>query len=145
MRIKRIYHKIRSIFHWLPIIWGDEQWDSRYLFELIAFKLKLMEDHFNSDRAIVADAKKIAKEIHTCRLLCERLYLQEYDDMLGLVHHSIDFDDFVERLNRGQKTITCNLIGWTGNRWVQYEEYMIVQDLEYLFKIMKKHVRCWWD
>ena len=145
MRIRRIYHKIKYILRWLPIIWRDEQWDGMFVFQLLDFKFKLMEEHFNSDRAISADAKKCARELYICRLLCKRLYLQEYDEMLNLVHLTIDFDDFIKRLNSGQKTITCNRLGWGGKRWMKYEDYMVTQDVEFLFKIMKKHIRCWWD
>lgn len=144
-RIKRIIRKIRNIFLWLPILWQDEQWDGNYVFRILDFKFKLMEENFLND-AIIADAEKCAKEIHICRLLCKRLYENEYDDMLGLIHHSIDFDDFIQRINSGQKTITCGRLGWCDNTsWMRYEDYMIQQDLELLFKLMQKHIHCWWD
>jgi hypothetical protein len=143
-RIKRFIRKIRNIFLWLPILWRDEQWDGTYVFRILDFKFKLMEENFIND-AYVADAKKCAREIHICRLLCKRLIDCEYEEMLGLIHHSIDFDDFIQRLNSGQKTITCSRLGYGGKRWMMYEDYMIQQDLDLLFKIMNKHINCWWD
>jgi hypothetical protein len=79
-RIKRFIRKIRNIFLWLPILWRDEQWDGTYVFRILDFKFKLMEENFIND-AYVADAKKCAREIHICRLLCKRLIDCEYEEM----------------------------------------------------------------
>lgn len=145
MRIRTIIRSIKNLWHWFPIIWNDRQWDCCYLFELLAFKFKLMEDFYNSKYAVSADTKDIASKVRICRLLCERIYQEDYGSMLDLIYHSDSFDDFLKRLNSGQETITCETIGWTGDRWMKYETYMRDQDVELLCKIIKKHSPSWWD
>lgn len=115
------------------------------MFRILAHKLELMEKFFNSNESCIADAQKCAKEIKTCRILCKRLYEQNYDSMLDLVHHQENFNDYIKALNDGKPTTTCNTINWTEERWINYEDYMTRQDMEYLCKMLRKHVRGWWD
>ena len=57
------------------------------------------------------------KKMHLCVLLLDRLIEEDYTDIPP--------------------------IGWL-KAW-KYEEYMIEQDIELLFKTLQKHIRCWWD
>lgn len=145
-KLKRFYDNLRRLKIWIPVIWNNYEFDWNYLFKIMQTKLKLMEEFFyDENKCISQDHKKRAKEIKIARILCDRLYNENYDDMLDLVRWYDGFDDFIVRLNSQAKTITCNTIGWTGKRWGNYEDYMKQQDLDLLLKLFKKHLFDWWD
>lgn len=143
--VRQIIQGLKNLWFWIPVIWNDRGWDEYYLFRLLVFKFKLMENFYNSEHAISADRKHVASKVRICRLLCERLAENDYDSMLDLEYHSGDFNDFVRRVSNGQKTVTCHTLGHYGDRWMKYEDYMMKQDVELLCRIMQKHILTWWD
>jgi len=80
-KIKRYFRKTRNLIKWIPILWQDEQWDESFLWEILKFKFKLMETHFNSDDCWATDFKKMAFQCKVCKLLCERLINDVYWDL----------------------------------------------------------------
>ena len=145
IKIKTIIRGIKNLWFWVPIIWHDRQYDESFLFRILGAKLKLMENYFDSEHIVIADAKSVASTLRTCRILCERLCDQEYLIMLDLVHHADNFEDFIYKLNAGQETITCKTIGYIDERWLDYEDHMKKQDIKLLCKLIKKHAFEWWE
>ena len=137
-KIKVLYWKVRNLIRLVPIIWKDEQWDESYVFKLLAFKFKLMEDFYNSKYAISADSKKVASEVRVCRLLCNRLITNDYDEMLD-VEWEWETEDILPIC------YGCHTIGWIADRWMDYEMQMRHQDLALLCKLIEKHAFTWWD
>ena len=144
-RIKRLFSKIRKLVRWIPVIWNDYEWDHCYFLQILSFKLKLMEEFYKSDKAISVDSKKLAKDMRICWLLCERLINGHYLNMLDMQYHQTNFENFIAALNKGEATITSHTVSWTFNRWMKYEDYMRKQDLDYLCKLLQKHLFSWWD
>ena len=56
---------IKILIDYLPIIWGNYDWDHNYFIELIIFKLKRMEKRFNSKDCWIEqkEALRVVKEI----------------------------------------------------------------------------------
>lgn len=91
-------------------------WDHAYLYELIAFKLKRMEDCLGN--GVCSDRKKTSKRIKIARICLERLIEDRYWPYKELTFNR----DSSQRINDLQK-----------------------QDLEYFGKIFVKYSQGWWD
>lgn len=94
------------------------------------------------------NAERRAKKIETAAALCKRLHEQKYNVFFS--HKWVD--DSCEGEVNGQKArfwaghMDGEWIGdFAGNKWYKYDDYMQGQDLEYLLKILNKHLFEWWD
>jgi hypothetical protein len=98
-----------------------------------------MEEHFRLHGNTV-DHKKQADQMKTCIVILDRLIKEEYGDK--------SFEEFYKKWPRTD--------GWLKKKFgkeelrdfhraYNHEEYMINQDIEYLFNTMKKYIRTWWD
>lgn len=120
--IKGIPTGIINLIKWMPIVWKDRDFDHGYLYDMLQFKLKNMEDFFYSDYTWCANSKRKAKEIKTCRILLDRIVKEEY----------VEYD--------------CqNPKHTSGMKYFKNEGYMLQQDLDMLFNIMRKKSQRWWD
>jgi hypothetical protein len=123
----------------LPVIWQDEQWDQCYLFKVLAQKFCLMEKFYKSDCALSADRLKAARRIKVCRILCQRLYLDDYSTRWGdPTITCFDFEDFAKKIYTAVDIRGMHVDA-------EHAEYMQKQDLDLLCKMMKKHANTWWD
>ena len=108
---------IENLITWFPVIWKDRWWDHSFLYSILRKKLELMEEGFRN-HAWSANAEKDAKNMKKCILLLDRLINDDY----------IDYSKGNNIRNSLEK-----------------EEMMINQDLDLLFKIIRKQIRTWWD
>ena len=112
---------VKNLVVWFPVVYQDHWWDHSFLYRILRFKLSLMEKGFRT-RGMSTNSEKDAKNIKICILLLDRLVNNDY----------IDYKE--ER-------------GWTPKIRFSFEkeEEMIEQDLDLLFKILRKQIRVWWD
>lgn len=121
-RLYIIEYGVKNIIYWFPIVWQDRWWDHIFLYSILNHKLKQMEKGFREDGCHVYHEQD-AKKIKICVLLLDRLQNDAY----------IDYKN--ER-------------GWEPELFkfeLDKEEHMMNQDLDLLFKILRKHIRTWWD
>lgn len=156
--IRTLFTGIRNLIKWSKLIWCDHQWDDCYIFEMLRFKLVVMEKFYSSDNAMSANAKKVARKIHICILLIDRILLNDYPtpfdernepsfrrfqeaferslhsetDENGLIHLTRDYDD---------TPLERQIFKWK----TEHEDNLLKQDINYLFNFMAKHIRGWWD
>jgi hypothetical protein len=116
-KYKNTVHGVKNIIFWLPIIWKDRWWDHSYIYSILKRKLEQMEYKFKTEGVSIR-SKEDAKNMKTCILLLDRLIKEKYDR---------------------------NIKPRTISELFEKEEYMINQDLDLLFKIMRKQIRVWWD
>lgn len=118
-RIRELYLNIRKVFYYLPVIWRDRYWDHSFIWLLMAHKLKRCEDYFR-EYGMSVGHKDQAKQIKICRLLIERMASEDYGEnpKIGELKDLNYFD---------------------------LEDFRYQQDMDYLFRMMKKHLRSWWD
>jgi hypothetical protein len=112
-----------SLFTWLPVIWGDHQWDHIYICYILRKKFRLMEKFYEEGNTFATTAPRTLREIKTCRILLDRIIRDDYLP-----------DSFLAE-KRGKKH----------KRMVDHAEMQEKQDVELLFKLMTKHLRTWWD
>jgi hypothetical protein len=109
------FHQTRNIIRWIPVIWQDRYWDWCFLFKIMEFKLRTDSKKYNKWGNHV-NSDKEAKRMLVCAELLKRMTDNNY-----------------KRSEIGEQSL------------LKYDDYMRDQDLEYLLKIMKKHVFSWWD
>jgi len=144
---------IKNIFTWFKIIWNDRQWDSYFLLVLMQYKLTLMQKYFETN-AHHLEADKNIIDIKICKNLLKRLAEDDYYKNVFLFHDekwgklNITFEDdnrisitrkncVTEQEKKEEKKEAINLR--------DKEALLIDQDLNLLFKIMRKQIKHWWD
>jgi len=110
---------IKNLIVWYKVIWNDRNWDYSYIYIILRHKLHLTEKSIRKNNNHVT-AKKDADGVRLCVLLLDRLIA----------------DDYFEIASRRYKNT---------KRTLEHEELLREQDLDYLFKFIKKHIKTWWD
>ncbi len=137
----------------MPAIWRDRDWDYYYLYNILYYKLKHMEEHFNRDNPTIVNSKQYAKQIMVAKNLAKRLRDNNYLSNALYWHdkkfNEVNFNDLISKepvngyyiyigdQNKGRRDsfkICC-----------EHSDYMESQDKEYLFEYMKKKINWWWD
>lgn len=108
---------IKNLVFWFPVVWLDRWWDHSFLYSILRHKLKQMEKGFRM-YGISVNSERDAKNIKKCILLLDRLINDDYIDYTKRDNVRKSFEE---------------------------EQKAIEQDLDLLFKIIRKQIRCWWD
>jgi len=150
--------KVKNVVRWLPIIWKDRDFDSNYLLDVMRFKISNMETFFLSNDTHILSADKVAKDLKICKLLLNRLTNDDYYDIVFKNHDKKwgetkwEFVDDGKGLSRllitRNKVITDEDKKREGREFLrlcEHEEMLKRQDIRYLFHIMNRKLRTWWD
>jgi len=149
----RITQGIKNIIIWLPVIWKDRDFDHSYMYEILYFKLKNMQEFFDSDCPMCANSKRKAKQIIIAKNLCKRLIEQQYlMNALTEYHKKYGEDSFDWHTEPTENPKLHRLVwDWSEQQHKEFtrasnhSDYMEQQDLDYLFKHMRKYIQGWWD
>ena len=160
--IETIYYNIKNgisnLIRWFPVVWKDRDWDHTYIYDVLHFKLKNTEHCIRNGSHVKSD--KDADRIKICVNLLGRLIKDDYYD--NVYKH---FDKKWGELSFGsekdeEREGYCKLIFKRSNdpnnereeerdkeykKLMNKEGYLIHQDLDLLFDIMKKNIQKWWD
>lgn len=146
--------------YWWKIIGKDRNFDKHYIFIMLRHKLIDDEKFYRSEYAWGVGASKLADKMKICILLLDRIIEDNYHENAFRNHDkkwgeiemwSTEYDcppDFHElNLNR---TKVCNTDDYEqerkeSRRLYKHVRYMEQQDIDYLFKIISKHIQGWWD
>lgn len=152
-----IPYGVKSLYRWFKIIWKDRNWDHQYIYEILRHKLYWQERHIRL-HDIHSNAHKNAKRIKTCYLLLDRLIKDEYYENAFYFHDKkwgeSDFGWKPYNDNHVMLNITRPNIFTKEDEEQEAKEYKRLskhesmlreQDLDMLFKIMRKHIQTWWD
>lgn len=152
-----IVHGVSNLTIWFSVIWKDRWWDHHFFFVILHKKLSLMEKNFLENGHHVG-REKDAHEMKVCRLLLERLMKDDYSPMTvhekkwgeaNFIWKECDDNSEYYTLNIRHKKVKTEKDEIQQQkefkRAIELEEYLKKQDIEYLFRIMKKHIRSWWD
>lgn len=120
MKYLGIIEGIKNLIKWFPVIWKDREFDYRYLYEVMYFKLRDMEKFFNSDDTFSEDAKVYAGEIKECADLLLTIKNEETSDKYW--NEEIGFNLPIEDLDK-----------------IEQEE------IDRFFALMAKRICWWWD
>lgn len=149
---------IRNLVRWFPAVWKDRDWDHIFLYDIMRSKLKMMEK-FQFNHGICISHKEISHKIKVCRILLDRLSKDEYLDNALIPHEkrwgelSLDFED-VPGKNYCKMQSNWSLAKTKDqnekaskefSRAGTHAEKMTQQDLDMLFRNMRKYILEWWD
>lgn len=150
---------IQNLIKWFPVIWQDRDWDHWFIYKIFHFKLKQVEN-LQRNHGISLSSKQLADQIKLAVLLLDRLVKDEYLENVLNPHEkkwgdsemiftpikgneeysSLDFK--VEKANTKKEIEQENK-----ERMLLYEHERKLreQDLDMLFKHMRKYIEGWWD
>jgi hypothetical protein len=106
---------IGNVIRWVPVIWFDKDYDWAYLAKIMEYKLRRMSANFIKYGHHVG-SKKDAKHMLICAELLRRLHEDKYFDCVYITKVTVHKADKI----------------------AQYDQ-------EYLFKLLSKHLRSWWN
>ena len=127
---------LRKIWEWLPIVWYDRDWDQSFLLEVMAHKLERMAE-LHRLHGHLMNSGKTARQCAVAGQLCRRMLRDSY-----IMTYEVDDEDWAPELGPWQHRRSG--VSFSKKRKF-YDEYMAAQDLELLTKMMRRHMRKWWD
>ena len=125
-RYRNIIAGFINILKWLPIIYRDRHWDFVYIFDILQFKLELMEKYYKTSSCLESP-EKIVKSISDCRKILDRIIDDDYIP-----------NDILEWPNTEENR---KKILETGR--VAAEQYNA--DIMRFFTKMAREIQNWWD
>ena len=148
-RLRVLRDNISRLIYWIPKIWRDRDWDSAYLYEMMRYKLIRMRDEIQNSASHTSwerDVQNMTVAIELLNRLDNTGYNDYYSDMHNVkLYYCLDctvtaekeFFDFI-----GKRCTECS------NKWKS--AYLVSQkhenaDFSYLWEIMRKHSRQWWN
>ena len=155
-KIQNIYYNIEqgisNIYQWFALIWNDRDFDYHYVYLVLYVKLKKMESFHRSSNAWCCSALKKADDIRTAKLLLKRLINDNYlNNALISVENkygkrNLEFEicpdnPSFHRIvdNRTEEEQAAY------SKAYEHENMMREQDLDLLFKMLRKKITSWWD
>jgi hypothetical protein len=148
--VYNIIQGIKNLIYWFPVIWCDRDWDYNYIIVLLYHKFRRMEKFYRGDKVYSANSLKTAKQLSVVKNLCKRLSNSNYLENAMYCHDKKyeEYDFEFESLGNGwSKLIPDPNIQRSKSfrKCGNHADYMEKQDLDYLFKYMRKHIQKWWD
>lgn len=143
---------ITSICKWIPTLWADRNWDHYFIFTVLKKKLQFTEPVLRNGFSV--EGSKRADEVKLCINLIDRILKDDYHDNAFKNHDKKWGEiDFSFHKNGRFDVHRCKVITEKdielerkeSNRLYKHASNMQKQDIEYLFKIMSKHILGWWD
>lgn len=74
---KSPFKRMKNVIVWLPVIWKDDWYSEYWLYEVMKFKIQIMEKRFRKDGHFIGH-KKVANSMKVCTLLLDRLIKNDY-------------------------------------------------------------------
>ncbi|MCJ2163033.1 MULTISPECIES: hypothetical protein [unclassified Pseudodesulfovibrio] len=154
---------IRNLFQWFPVVWPDRHYTSWGLFNVMRYKLVLMQRELSRNPDYVG-AECDLHLMHVCELLIDRYFADEYSEHCfkcheekwgemrsfwepSYDHETGDIDpDYCMSFTDWPNATTPELEmkAWKELRaCYEHEHKLADQDIQYLFKLLSKHCRRW--
>lgn len=157
-KIRNIKYGIRNIIVWFPVIWHDRQWDHYYFHLLLKKKLELMRD-FTLEYGCHLGSEKEAEKMDICVKLLNRIIKDEYIFNVYKNHDKkwgkseFEFKDIpgtdMSKLKISRPGVRTKEDSEKERReFLRHHnhcEYLLNQDLDLLYKKIRKNIRGWWD
>lgn len=148
----RIIQGIKNIIIWFPVIWRDRDFDHSFLYKIMYYKLKNMQAFFESENVWCACSNRKAKQIMIAKNLCKRLIEQQYLTNALTDYHQ-KYGEEIKFSFEPVEGKTYSVLKWNETEREHedfhmasvHSDYMEQQDLDYLFKHMRKYIQGWWD
>ena len=156
---RSISQGFKSLWLWLPIICKDRNWDHQYIYIVLRHKLHLTEQLIRHHGHHV-HRKRDADQIKVCINLLDRLIEDEYFEMAFKKHYEkwghpdLSWRDSEEHKGMCVLNIDYPNVKTDEDKNAEKKDFKFAstheakqreQDLDLLFKLMRKHIQGWWD
>lgn len=150
------YRRLKRLIAWLPIIWKDEDWDPKHLFEVMRFKISRIRKEMESNKRHsrwqedVRDMK-IAEDLLS-RLgssdfyydLSKKLENEEKEGRCSCPEETFSFEPLRDGFSK-MVDLRCSYCKKAAKRWYKRDDSKQKEDMDYLFGHLRKKVMNWWD
>lgn len=143
-RVRKFFRYLGRLWSYAIFLWGNEEWDWAYLFELMAFKLERMQKNMERDSWHVGSAKR-ARQLLICKNLLRRIIKDDYCsketedfyrryplDWVTLENQNYQLRPLPEAARKEMK------------QRIAKERKLQEADLDLFWKIFSKHFGGWW-
>lgn len=154
---RTVWYSLVNLYHYLPIIWSDRDWDYSCMLTLWAKKFDRMaylHEHYGHH----VGKEKVARDLRVCASLCRRIRddsyteaaLKEHEEQFGtLTMFTTPTEHKTHRVNfRFTKTRTAEEEAWAHWQWhriVNHCEQVKANDLQFLCRTISREIWTWWD
>ena len=116
--------RIKHILNWLPILWGDRDWDYDFLLRIMEFKLNRMANCIEKNNHLLYNDQYV-REMRVCATLLNRIREDKYCYNEREDLNRVDKKSYLRVLRKAEKIKD--------------------HDIELFFKLFKSQYRHWWD
>lgn len=142
--LKHCRRFIKRLYAWIPILWKDEDWDSAYLYEIMAFKIsRLRKDMEESARHLGYE-----KDVHNMKIaenLLQRQGLSDFyydNDEKNRQYCECPDDKF----SFGNSLFVNHLCNWCSRKTqLSRQNKKEKEDYDFMWKHIGKHSKRWWN
>lgn len=146
---------IHNLWKWRKVVWNDRSYDYHFLLILIREKLKDMLYAYQYTNIGYMGQEKHEEQIRKCIFILNRLIDDKYNVFYFHDRKWGDVEFGSKKLDNGNYKLHCsrrNIVTEEDEKkqveefvnLMHHEGYLRDQDLEYLFKILRKHITSWW-
>jgi hypothetical protein len=146
---RRLKERINHILGWLPILWNDYHFDYCYIYNVLYYKLKMMDEDVNCFMS-EKGKRKFKVALHQLERLIEDDYhtkaIKNYKRILWKPRFAVRVENLMGASDDDRK---CHEKYEKTRRVLKYAidhaEAMNQQDIDGVFDYLKKHIRTlWW-
>ena len=153
-----VKHLCLNIYKYRKILVDDRDWDYIFFLELLKVKLTGMEELFR-EHSMTVSAPHKAKDIQICITLIDRILANNYVELIELrldkeygesEHTSIPIDNglyklVIDRPKAREGSEEYDKVKKIEQKMFFHSAKLKQQDINYLFKLIAKHLQTWWD
>jgi len=150
---KKLKYGIANLIKWFPVIWNDRDWDHYFFHILLQKKLRNMEKYFRKyGNHIRSEAD--ADDVKFCANLLERIIKDEYEQNAFAPHDKKWGELKIDIGKNGLVKFSRPNVITEEDKKKERAEFKIcngraykskMNDLEYLYNYIARHVLSWWD
>ena len=136
------------LWHYLPIIWQDRDYDWMYALHLLRFKLSRISDYLGRSRWSSVESKRTTRQqIRAINTLMQRIADEDYLKKEWRVH----FKKYPTKFERIEGSQSSRITPYTkaGRRSSHSlrtrSDRMLERDWNQLWQLLNKQMRNWWD
>jgi hypothetical protein len=157
------FRRIQRFIAWFPILWNDEDWDEAYLFAIMRFKISRMRKEIEKNKRHVGYQKtvrdmKVAEEL-LARVGFSNFYWEQAQQLENnekqgkctCPKNIFSTEPSANDQKTGEPTLyqlvdlSCDYCKKMRIFWFKQQETKKKEDLDFLFKHLRRNVNTWWD
>lgn len=144
----RFYENVVAVIKWVPVLWGNYDWDHSYLWQIMHYKLRKMRElHETSGNS--ANAAQTAAQIKTAEDCLDRLIKDDYcAEEWEAYHKKYPERNWLPNTSNSPFLEMAPISAEQGQELSDIsskEEALRKKDLALFCKTFEEHVRSWWD